>query len=103
MKLPNANASAPFSHPSNVRDELFDLILAEILAKGRHFVFSFRDDLSHLRIGRLLRLSRAQIAHFQRLTLRRIAAPVRAVADGAFGLKEGCGVVSRGVDHLRLS
>jgi len=25
------------------------------------------------------------------------------VADGAFGLKEGCGVVSRGVDHLRLS
>src|SRR6266498_3867667 len=67
MKLPNASASAFFSHFSNVRDKLFDLILTEILA------------------------------------LRRIAASVRAVADGAFGLKEGCGVVSRSVDHLRLS
>ncbi len=89
MKLPNASASAFFSHFSNVRDKLFDLILTEILAERRHFVFAFGDDFGHLRVGHLLRFSRAQIAYFQCLALRRIAASVRAVADGAFGLKEG--------------
>src|SRR6266571_2015582 len=69
-------------------DNLSAFVRAQRLLERGHLAFAFRDDVIELSIRLPLHLGRAQIAHLEPLTGRRIPAAVRSVTADAFGLEE---------------
>src|ERR1700722_14884890 len=79
---------------SNIADQLFYLIIGDLVFESRHLAaLAIFYDPGQLRIRQLLHLRGVQIWHAHGPTDLGIAASIRSMARGTFGLIQPCAVV----------
>jgi hypothetical protein len=77
-------------------NDRFEVVSRDLRAVCRHFSFAFGGDLGQFRVGLLLDVGRAEVAHIEFLAHRRLTLAISSVASGTLRFVYGSAVSGAG-------